>query len=100
MNDKLQVLMSELLRLSWQSNPAMKALVSDHAKFHAIFIVATSVALLALVSMSVFFWARSRKTSRTGTSGEVFERRVFRSVAFLGSLVSLAFMLLIAVNVT
>jgi hypothetical protein len=98
MNDKLQVLMDELMRSGWQSNPAMTALVNDYAKFHAIFVVATSVALLVLVLMSAFCWARSRKIARTGTSGEVFERRVFRSFAFLGSLLSLAFALLITVN--
>lgn len=92
--------MNELLRSGWQSNPAMKALVSDYAKFHAIFVIATSIALLALVSMSVFFWVRSRKTSRTGTLGEQFERRLFCSFAFLGSLISLLFTLLTAVNTT
>jgi hypothetical protein len=98
MNDKLQVLMDELVRSGWQSNPAMTALVNDYAKSHAIFVVATSIALLALVLMSAFCWVRSRKIARTGTPGEVFERRVFRSFAFLGSFLSLAFALLIAVN--
>jgi formate-dependent nitrite reductase membrane component NrfD len=98
MNDKLHILMNELLRSGWQSNPAMKALVSDYARYHAIFVIAANVALLALLTMSAFFWARSRKISRTGASGEVFERRVFRSFALLCGLVSLTFMLLIAAN--
>jgi hypothetical protein len=92
--------MNELLRSGWQSNPAIKALVSDYSKFHAIFVIATSIALLALVSMSVFFWKRSSKLSKIRNSGERFERRVFRSFAFLGSLISLLFILLIAVNTT
>jgi hypothetical protein len=92
--------MGELIQSDWQSNPAMKALISDYANYHTIFVVAASIALLALVSMSIFFWMKSRKISRTGTSGEIFERRVFRSFAFLISLVSLVFTLLIAVNAT
>jgi magnesium-transporting ATPase (P-type) len=98
MNDKLSLLMDELIRSGWQSNPAMNALVSDYAKYHAVFVVAASVALWALLAMSAFFWARSRKLLRTGVSGERFERRVFRAFAFLCSLVSLVLMLLIAAN--
>jgi uncharacterized protein with PQ loop repeat len=98
MNDKLSVLMDELLRSGWQSNPAMNALVSDYARYHAVFVVAASVALWVLLAMTAFFWARSRKLSRTGVSDGGFERRVFRAFAFLGSLVSLVLMLLIAAN--
>jgi uncharacterized protein with PQ loop repeat len=98
MTDKLSALMDELIRSGWQSNPAMNALVSDYARYHAVFVVAASVALLILLAMSAFFWARSRILSITGISGERFERRVFRAFAFLCSLVSLALILLIAAN--
>jgi uncharacterized protein with PQ loop repeat len=98
MTDKLSALMDELIRSGWQSNPAMNALVSDYARYHAVFVVAASVALWVLLAMSAFFWARSRKLSRTGVSGEGFERRVLRAFAFLCSLVSFVLMLLITAN--
>jgi hypothetical protein len=59
MNDKLRTLMGELIQSGWQSNPAMKALISDSANYYAVFVVIASIALLALVLMSIFFWMPS-----------------------------------------
>ncbi|MCH6160189.1 hypothetical protein [Streptomyces marispadix] len=75
---------------------ALKAMVGDFSRFHAVRVVTATTVAVVLVGMSVASWKRS---ARAGAS-ERRARRVFRSFGLLSALLSLAVIVVAVANIT
>lgn len=100
MNDGLHTTLSKLTKSGWQSNPAMKTLVDDYARYHYVLVIAGGCLALVFVALSVVFWRRFRRPPKASIRRWAFEKKVYFSFGLVSSAVAVLLALLVAVNAT
>lgn len=98
MNDSLHATLSKLTKSGWQSNPAMKTLIDDYARYHYVLVIAGGCLALVFAALSVVFWRRFRQLRKAGIRRWTFEQKVYFSFGLIGSVVAVLIALLVAVN--
>jgi glucan phosphoethanolaminetransferase (alkaline phosphatase superfamily) len=100
LNDGLHTTLSKLTRSGWQSNPAMKTLVDDYARYHYVLVVAGGCLALLFVVLGVVFWTRFKKLPKASVLDWSFEKKLYFSFGALSGIIALLITLLVAVNAT
>lgn len=98
--NNLQLTLTEHLKSDWQSNPAVKTLVDDYAKYHAVLALAGSVTLLILLALTTIFWIRFKKQSRTEQRKWPFEKKVYFWFGLVLTLFTMFFVLIVVANIS
>lgn len=96
----LQTTISENVTNDWPTNPAIKLLVDDYAKYHTVLAIAGSVVLLILVILTISFWTRFKRISTPKKSKWPFNKKVYFSFSMFFMGFSLFFGLVVAANVS
>lgn len=88
------------LNTNWQSNPAIKALIDDYAKYHAVLAIVGSLVLIVILALTVFFWIKFAKIQKIGRFKWPFDKKVYFSFGLLLTIFSLFFALVVAANIS
>ncbi|MEC0172049.1 hypothetical protein [Paenibacillus graminis] len=100
MNDELQRTLSKIIESGSQSNPAVNALISDYAKFHAVLAVAGGCMVLLFAWLSIIFWTKFKRSPKLSKLKWGFERKTYFFFGLLSSGVALFMILIVAANLT
>lgn len=100
MSSQLQVTLTEHLNSGWGSNPALRTLIDDYAKYHMVLVVLGGLTLLLSLILAVVFWVRFRKVSKISKFRWPFEKKIYFSFGLILSLFSLFFALLFVANLS
>jgi uncharacterized membrane protein YsdA (DUF1294 family) len=83
---------------TWQSNPAMKQLIDDYAKYHWVLVSLGGLLTVGLAVLSAIVWRRFGRTKRVQTGKWPTEKKLYFSLGVLSSFVGLGMALLVVVN--
>ncbi len=97
-NDSLQTTLNNLLQSGTQSNPALNSLLSDYIKYHVVFLIVGGLFTLILLTLSILFWTRYKKTPKTAISKWIFEKKTYFSFSLLTTIVGLFMALIVVAN--
>jgi hypothetical protein len=97
-SNSLQTTLINLLQSGTQSNPALNRLLSDYIKYHVALLIVGGLFTLILVTLSVLFWARYKRASKTNTSKWTFEKKTYFSFGLLTTIVGLFMALIVVAN--
>ena len=100
MNNDFRNTIAEQLAVGGQSNPAMRVLLEDYARYHAVFVIAGSAVVLACAALCAYFWVRFNSAPKPHSPGLGFERRAYLAFSASSLVVGLLFALLVAANAT
>ncbi|KWX87749.1 hypothetical protein AMQ83_11170 [Paenibacillus riograndensis] len=100
MNDELQRTLSEIIESGSQSNPAVNALISDYAKFHAVLAMVGGCLVLIFAWLSIIFWTQFKRSPKASSLKWGFERKACFVFGFLSSSVALFMVLIVVANLT
>ena len=79
-HDALYTTLSRLTRSGWRSNPAMKTLLGDYARYHYVLVGAGACLVLLFAALAVLFWRRFRTMPKASMRTWPSKRRpTFRS---------------------
>jgi hypothetical protein len=98
-NDNLQATLNKLLQSGSTSNPALNSLISANAEYHFALVMVGGLFLLALLSLSLFFWRRFTSTPQADDRKWTFEKKTYFSFGLLSVLVGLLMAVVVAANI-
>jgi hypothetical protein len=99
-NETLPDTLKALIRSGDDSNPALKVLVDDYARYHLALVIVGGLFLAAIVVLTVIFWRRFRRAPRSGPRKWTFEKKTYFWFGALGVLVSVLLAVIVAANVS
>lgn len=97
-SDHLQTTLHRLLESGTASNPALNYLLSDYVTYHVILLVVGGFFTVVLVALSLLFWTRYRRASKTKIHQWTFEMRTYFSFGLLTTLIGMLMALVVAAN--
>lgn len=100
MKDELQRTLSEIMESGSQSNPAVNALISDYANYHAVLVFVGGFLVLMFAWLSLLFWTKFKKSPKISKLKWGFERKAYFSFGLLSSSVTLMMILIVIANLT
>ncbi|WNR45159.1 hypothetical protein [Paenibacillus roseipurpureus] len=100
MNEELPRTLSEIIKSGSQSNPAVNALISDYAMYHAVLVIVGGCLVFIFAMLSIIFWRKLTKSPNISGMKWGFERKVYFSFLLMNSCVTLLMILIVAANLT
>ena len=99
-HDALYTTLSRLTRSGWRSNPAMRTLLGDYARYHYVLVGAGACLVLLFAALAIVFWRRVRTLPKASVRAWSFEKKTYFSFAVLSSAVAALIALLVVANAT
>ena len=100
MNDNLPATLNKMMQSGSWSNPAMNALIIDYIKYHIVLVVAGSILVVIFALLSIVFWARWKRASKTDQRKWTFEKKTYFSFTVVCAVVGLLVAFIAVVNAT
>ena len=99
-HDALYTTLNRLTRSGWRSNPAMKTLLGDYARYHYVLVGAGACLVLLFAALSIVFWRHFRTMPEAGIRTWSFEKKTYFSFGILSGGVALVIALVVVANAT
>lgn len=90
--------MRQLLQSGWQANPAMRSIMADYVREHAVVATAAGLVAVAFVVASVLAWRRLRTAGRRGGSAPAVPRAACLALASCSAAAGVVISLVAALN--
>ena len=100
MNSQLQNTLVEHLNSNWQTNPAIRTLVHDYTKYHAVLVITGGIVLLVSLVLTVYFWLRFKKVAKIRKFKWPFEKKVYFALGSVLTIFCLFFALVWVANLS
>ena len=98
--DDLRTTLTALLESGTDTNPALRALLSDYTTYHRVLVIVGGLFLVAVTVLTVVCWGRFRRSRPSSGRRWTFERTTYLLFGVLGATVALFLALVVAANVS
>lgn len=100
LKDDLSSRLQGLVESDTSANPAFTVLIDDYARYHAVLTVVGGAFLVLMIVLTVVFWKRFRRSSRSSSGSWTFERKTYLCFGLVSAAVALLLALIVAANIS
>ncbi|NOV04789.1 hypothetical protein [Paenibacillus planticolens] len=98
--NELQNALAEFIESGSQANPALRTVIHDYAKYHAVLVIMGGLLVIIFAWLSIRFWAKSKRVPKVSGTKWNFEKKVYFSFGIMSCFVTLLMTLIVVANAT